>query len=325
MKIGILGTGAYGLALAKALRKNNHQITMWTKFEEERDLLNKERKNKKILPGITLEDDILITCDMKSACEKKELIVIAVPLAFFENTILAASKYIDETEYFAIATKGIEQEQGLFAHELLEKHIKTSKVAIISGPTFAIDLASDTICALTVASTSKEARSKVSKALSNSHLVIEESKDIIGVALCGGIKNVMAVATGMIEGLGQSDSTKAFLEKRALEEMLYIIESLGGDKDTLLSYAGIGDFLLTCNSRKSRNYTYGVKVGSRSEDLEVYEETTTVEGLYTLNSLYFLLQRRNIETPLITIMYNICIKCENPEQLLKTLVNVPAR
>jgi len=320
MRIGILGTGAYGIALAKALRKKNHSITMWTKLQAEKELWNNERKNESLLPGVVLEEDILITCDMKEVCEEKDLIVLAIPLAFFESTVLEASKYITKTEYFAIATKGIEQQQGLFAHELLKKHINTSKVALISGPTFAIDLAKDTVCALTIASDDKKTRTIVEKAFSSSHLVIEEKEDMMGVALCGGMKNVMAVATGMIEGLGQSDSTKAFFEKRALEEMADIIENLGGEKQTLSSYAGVGDFLLTCNSRKSRNYTYGVKVGSKSDDLEEYEEKTTIEGLYTLNSLYELLKRKNIQAPLVEKIYDICVKGEPPESLLTRLV-----
>jgi len=320
MKIGVLGTGAYGLALTKALRRNHHELTMWTKFEEEKRLLLEKRGNDQLLPGITLEDDIKVTCDMKEACSEKELIILVIPLAFFESTIKIAKEYIEKDTVLAIATKGIEQNDGLFAHELLARHINTSKVAVISGPTFAIDLARDTVCALTVASKDRYAQEKVASALASNHLIIESLTDRIGVELCGGIKNVMAIATGMIEGLGQSESTKALFEKQALVEMMELIKKLGGEQSTIMSYAGVGDFLLTCNSPKSRNYTYGVKVGRESADLEEYEQNTTIEGLYTLNSLYELLKRQQISSPLVEKIYNICIKGENPENLLTILV-----
>lgn len=320
MKVGILGTGAYGLALAKALKKNHHHLTMWTKFEEERELLKTTRENKTVLPQIKLEEDIIFTTNLKEVCEEQDLLIIAIPLAFFDDTMKEAKEYIGEDQVVCIATKGIEQKEGLFAHELLEKHVKTKKVAVLSGPTFAIDLAKDTICALTIASKESEVAEKVALALRSKHLMIEKTKDVIGVELCGGIKNVMAIATGMIDGLGQSDSTKALFEKQALEEMIRLLEEIGGRKETILNYAGIGDFLLTCNSVKSRNYTYGIKVGSKSPDLEEYEEKTTIEGLYTLNSLYDLLKRKKISAPLVEKIYDICVKGENAEELLIKLV-----
>lgn len=320
MKIGILGTGAYGMALAKAFRKNNHSITMWTKFEEERKLLQEKRGNDLLLPDIILEEDILLTCNLAEVCKDKELLVIVIPLAFFESTIKEAKKYIEKETILCIATKGIEQEKGLFAHQLLEKYIKTEKTIVLSGPTFAIDLAKDTVCALTLASTNSQALEKVATSLATSHLIIEKWQDMVGVELCGGMKNVMAIATGMIEGLGQSESTKALFEKQALKEMINIIESLGGQKETIMTYAGIGDFLLTCNSIKSRNYTYGLKIGSQSEDLEEYEEHTTIEGLYTLHSLIQLLKRNQIKSLLVEKIYSICVKGETPEELLTILV-----
>lgn len=320
MKVGIIGTGAYGIALAKAFRKNKHSITMWTKFEEERDLLLEKRENSLLLPHIILEEDIALTCDLEEVCKDKELLVIVIPLAFFESTIKEAKKYVERETILCIATKGIEQEKGLFAHQLLEKYIETEKTVVISGPTFAVDLAKDTVCALTIASTNSKALTTVATALASSHLIIEKWQDMVGVELCGGMKNVMAIATGMIEGLGQSESTKALFEKQALKEMINIIEKLGGQSETIMTYAGVGDFLLTCNSIKSRNYTYGLKIGSQSEDLEEYEEHTTIEGLYTLHSLIQLLKRNQINSPLVEKIYNICVKGENPEELLTILV-----
>ncbi len=322
MKIGILGTGAYGLALATVLKRNHHTLTMWTKFEEERVLLETERGNQKLLPGIYMEEDIEFTCDIKKACLEKDLIIIAVPIAYFENTVESIKDVIDNKVAICIATKGIEQRSGAFAHELLLKHTNIVHFAVLSGPTFAIDLASDTVCALTVGTCDNDTKKKMSQAFTSNHVRLEHCNDVIGVELCGGIKNVMAIATGIIDGLKQSDSTKAFFENRALHEMVYLIEMLGGNRDTILTLAGIGDFILTCNSLKSRNYTYGTKVGLQSSDLEEYENNTTIEGLYTLKSLEQLIKRKNLSAPLVNIIYDICVKKENPEQLLTTLVEI---
>ena len=192
-----------------------------------------------------------------------------------------------------IATKGIEQRSGAFAHELLLKHTNIVHFAVLSGPTFAIDLASDTVCALTVGTCDNDTKKKMSQAFTSNHVRLK-----------------------------QSDSTKAFFENRALHEMVYLIEMLGGNRDTILTLAGIGDFILTCNSLKSRNYTYGTKVGLQSSDLEEYENNTTIEGLYTLKSLEQLIKRKNLSAPLVNIIYDICVKKENPEQLLTTLVEI---
>lgn len=322
MKIGILGTGAYGLSLATVLKRNGHTLTMWTKFEEEKSLLEKNRGNEKLLPGIHFEDDIEFTCDIEKACLEKDLIIIAVPIAFFESTVEKIANIVDKQTSICIATKGIEQNNGLFAHELLQKYIDTNKFAVLSGPTFAIDLAKDTICALTIATKDNETLEKMKKAFVSRHVRLETCDDVVGVELCGSIKNIMAIATGIIDGIGQSDSTKAYFENRALHEMMHLIESLGGKGNTILTLAGIGDFILTCNSIKSRNYTYGIKLGSKSKDLEQYEKDTTIEGLYTLKSLYQLLERTACPTPLINVIHNICVKKENPENLLTVLVEI---
>lgn len=319
MKIAVLGTGAYGMALATALKRKNNQITMWTNFTSEKEKLEQERGNEKVLPGIILDKEIEITCDMKQACTEKELIILAIPIAHLETTIIKVKDFIEEQTALCIATKGIE-EYGHFAHELLKKHIESEKVAVLSGPTFALDLATDTVCALTIASKNKKVQKIMTNALETDHILLEECDDIIGVELCGSIKNIIAIASGILNGLGQSASTSALLQKKSLEEMTNIIESFQGERKTALTFAGIGDFILTCNSLKSRNYTYGTKVGSKDKDLEKYVESTTIEGLYTVKSLVSLLKKQNIKSPIIEKIHNICVKGEEPANLLTILV-----
>lgn len=321
MKIGIIGTGAYGIALATVLKRAHHEVTMWTQFAEEKELLRKNRGNEKLLPGIKLEEDIKITCDCEKVGKDKDLIIIAIPIAYLQETLFKIKDYVDLKASFCIATKGIEPESGKLAHELFQEIIPTEKLAIISGPTFAIDLACNTACALTIAVTDAITKERVTNAFTKEKLVIEIHDDIIGVELCGSLKNIIAVAVGIMNGLGESDSTRALLQKDALCELIFLIEQLGGNPQTIWTYAGIGDFILTCNSLKSRNYTYGTKVGKKSEDLEEYIQGTTVEGLCTLKSIHQLLQKQKITCPLLEVIYNICVKGENPQELLTFLVD----
>ncbi len=320
MKIGILGTGSYGLAIAKVLKRNNNNITMWTKFASERDLLLEKRSNEALLPGILLEKEIELTCNMEEVMTEKEMIVIALPIEFLEDIVKVMKENIKESQVICLTTKGIEKEQGRFARQIIEKYMPLNPSVVLSGPTFAMDLAKDTVCELTSASNDEKASKIVKDAFRGPHLSIEESKDVIGVEVCGALKNIMAIASGIISGLGQSDSTKAFFEKEALLEMKSLIKELGGNPETILTSAGVGDLLLTCNSKKSRNYTYGIKVGKKDKDIKEYLQNTTVEGAYTLHSIKVLLEKKGLHFPLIEIIYNICIKGEDPKKLLTILV-----
>ena len=321
MKIGLFGTGAYGLALSSILKDNNHEITMWTKFEEERDLLLEKRENKKLLPGYRLSDDIKITTSIKETIEEKDLLIIAIPAAFVDELARKMKKYIKDN-HILIATKGIEQETGLFINQILEKHLDTKNIAAISGPTFAIDLISKMPAGLSVASENKETIHLVKKAFQNNYIKIRENDDIIGTEICGSIKNVIAISAGILEGLGANESTKAMLITEAILDMQRILDAFDAKKRTVLTYAGIGDLLLTCTSTKSRNYSFGKLLGEKKSHAEIkkYLKETTVEGYYTVTSIYTLLKDKAISIPVIDLIYDISVHFDDPEELLTFLV-----
>ena len=321
MKIGILGTGAYGVALSTVMTNNNHEVTMWTKFEDEKRFLE-ITKQAKTLPGVKIDDTVKITTDIKECVENKDLIFIAIPAAFINETCELIKNLVGENDHLCIASKGIEQETGLFLNEILQKHIDTTHIAVISGPTFAIDIASKNPCALTLASASTETITRVESALKNNYLKLRSTDDVIGVETCGAIKNVIAIASGIIHGLGANDSTRAMLITEALHDMKTIIDVFDGDPKTVLSYAGFGDLLLTCTSFKSRNFTYGELIGenAKEKELEKYLKENTVEGLYTVKSIYKLLKDKKASVPIIDLIYDICMKKESPETLFTFLV-----
>lgn len=321
MKIGLFGCGAYGMALSSILTANNHNIEMWTKFETEKEQLEKNRKNEKLLPNFTLSDKIKITTSVEECIKNKDLLIIAIPAAFIDSLATEMKPYVKDN-HILIATKGIEQGTGLFINEILEKHLDTKNIAAISGPTFAVDLITKMPAGLSVASKNDETIALAIKALQNKYIKLRATHDIIGVETCGAIKNVIALSSGMLAGLGANDSSTAMLLTEAIHDMKEIIDAFDGDKKTVLSFAGFGDLLLTCTSIKSRNYTFGKLIGEKKSkaELENYLKNTTVEGFYTLESIYKLLKDKKVSIPIIDLIYDIAVEGEDPEKLLTFLV-----
>ena len=321
MKIGLFGCGAYGMALSSILIENKCDVTMWTKFEEEKEQLEKTRKNEKLIPGFQLSDKIKLTTSVENCIKGKDLLIVAIPAAFVDDLALEMQPYI-KNNHILIATKGIEQDTGLFVNQIIEKHVNTKNVGVISGPSFAIDLVTKMPAGLTLASKKKKTRELAKKALQNKYIKLRETTDVIGVEICGSIKNVIALSAGMLEGMKANDSTKAMLITEAMLDMEEILFAFGAKKRTVDSYAGIGDLLLTCTSTKSRNYSFGKLLGEKKtpDELKEYISRTTVEGFYTLESIYKLLKHKKVSIPIIDLIYDIAVEGLEPEALLTFLV-----
>lgn len=322
MKIGILGTGAYGLALSSIMHDNKCDITMYTRFEEEKQRLEAERTNEKRLPGYKIPKDIIFTTDLATCIRDKDLIVCAIPAAFIDDLAQKMAPYIKVTDRILIATKGIEQETGLFIHQIFSKYVKTKNIAVISGPSFAVDLITKMPAGMSLASKNKQTARVVRKAMANKYIKLRDSKDLVGTEVCGAIKNVIALASGMLEGLGANDSTKAMLITEAVHDMMEILHAFRARRITVTSFAGLGDLLLTCTSVKSRNYSFGKMLGAKAskEEIKKYLEDTTVEGYYTVVSIYKLLKDKKVNIPIIDLIYDIAVNGDNPEKLLTFLV-----
>ena len=321
MKIGLFGCGAYGMALSNIMADNNCDITMWTRFEEEKERMEKDRGNDRLIPNFKISDSIKITTSMEETIKDKDLLVIAIPAAFVDDLAKDMAPYIKDN-HILIATKGIEQDTGLFVNQILEKHLDTKNIAVISGPSFAVDLVTRMPAGLTLGSRNETTSDLVKKALQNSYIKLRETDDIIGTEICGSIKNVIALSSGMLDGLGANDSTKAMLLTEAVHDMEEILDSFNARKRTVTSFAGIGDLLLTCTSTKSRNFSFGKILGQKKskQEIEEYLSHTTVEGYYTLESIYKLLKDKKVSIPIIDLIYDIAVGGEDPEKLLTFLV-----
>ena len=319
MKIAIIGTGAYGIALALMFNKNTSNIVMWIKFEEEKERIEHDRENKLVLPGVKIPDSIKFTTDMEYAIKDANLIIIAVPAGYVNDIGMLLKDKVKENQHILIASKGIERNTCSFVHDILLRHVKTDNLAVISGPSFAIDVSNNEPVGLSLGTKNKETEILVKNTLENDTLRLRTTDDIIGIEICGSIKNVIAIASGMLSGMGYSDSTKAMFITESLHDIKSLIKELGGNEKTILSYAGVGDLILTTTSIKSRNYKLGYLIGSSSshEEIEDYMNNTTIEGLYTLKSIYKLLGDKKVDMPIIDLIYSIIYENEEPKKLTR--------
>ena len=305
MKISILGAGAFGLALASIFKENNNDVTVWSRFEEEVASLREKNTNEKI-KNIKLPSGIKYTSNLKDTVESSELLVIAIPAEFVDD-LVKQLKTLVKKQYILIASKGIENDTFSFLEEVVRRGINTRKIAVISGPTFAIDIVKSYPVAFTLASRSWMTREVIKKTLINSHVKVRPSRDVVGVEVCGAIKNVISIASGMIEGMNYPESTKAMFITESLHDLKNLIKALGGNKKTILTFAGFGDLLMTATSTKSRNFTFGKMFGENrsKEEIEKYKKETTIEGLYTLESIYNLIKKKKVYMPIIYLIKDI--------------------
>lgn len=323
MNITILGTGAYGLALSKIFLDNNCNIMMWTKFEDERDMLIEKRCNKKLLPEYIIDNKIKITSNLEEAINNANVIVIAIPVKFISDTIKEVSKFYNKKQHICIASKGIEQDSCLFVANIIKKYINTKKICAISGGTFAVDIIKNVPIGLTLATKNKSSMIILTKCFKNKLVKLDYSSDIFGIEMYGAIKNILAIASGIIDGLNYPESTKCMFITISLNNIMNLIYELGGNKKSLLTFAGLGDLLLTCNSSKSRNYTLGFMIGTGDdkEKIDDYINNTTIEGLYTLKSIYDMLNKKNKNIKIIKVLYDILYKNADKKILIDYLTN----
>lgn len=316
MKVCILGSGAYGLALSHVFYKNNNEVVLWTFSEEEKNELLKQRKSSK-LNNYKLPECINVTTEMQVGVENSSLIVLAVPTNAIKSVLKELKKHYKKTMHILIASKGLENITGKFTTEVVEDELKTKQVSIISGPTIASDIVNNEIVGLSLAGTNNATNKIIKSLLENECFLIKETKDVIGVQICGTIKNILGIASGILSSMNISDSTYSLFLTKALNDTKNLIYELGGNKSTILSLAGIGDIFLTSTSTNSRNFTYGTIIGkNKTKEAEKYRESTTIEGLNSLNELKKLMKKHHIKMDLIALINDIINNTKPKEELL---------
>jgi len=308
MKILIMGAGAYGLALANILSDKN-EVTVYSSIKEEIENLKATRKNERLFKDVILPEKIKYTDEI----EESEIIVIALPSKIIKQELEKQKEKL-KNKIIILASKGITQSK--FLHEIVKETLDTENIYVISGPSFAKDVIEKQEITLTLAGKEKE---KIKNIFNNEYIKIEETEDIIGTEICGALKNTFAIGAGILEGLDASESTKAAFLTKTVNDIKKIIKIFGGNENTILQACGIGDIILTCTSKSSRNYTLGYMLGKNMNTKE-YLETTTVEGITTLLEFKQVLEQKNIKIKIINIIYDIIYNNTEPNKIIKYMI-----
>lgn len=308
MSVTILGCGVFGIALANSFLENQAPVCMWSKFQSEVDSLQKQ------YPAISFSTDLGI------ATSFSDFIVIAIPVAFLEETMIELKKVYKKQDIL-IASKGIDIVSGKFAYEIVLEYLKDIPIGVISGGTFAQDMMDKKVMGLTLGTRDNSILEKVKQRLENSYLKIQYLDDIKGVSICGAIKNVMAIGFGILDGALYPESSRFLFLTEAIYEIRDSIVNFGGDAKTIMSYAGLDDIMMTCTSSKSRNYTLGKLIGEGADlkRIEEYTSTTTIEGLGTSKALFLLMKEKKIVSPILSIIYEILYENRDYRDLISYL------
>ena len=323
IKVTVLGSGGWGMALALSAYKKGCKVTLWSPFREEVELLREKRTNEKLLKGIFLPDDIDITDDM-SVVEGDTLTIIATPSVAVRDVAQKLKGYKDFGIVINVA-KGLEKGSLKRLSQVIEEEIPDTPLVILSGPSHAEEVARNVPTSLVAASKSLPASQAVQNILSSEHLRVYTSGDLVGVELGGALKNVIAIAAGICEGLQLGDNTRAALITRGLAEMCRLGVCMGGREATFSGLTGLGDLIVTCTSQHSRNNRFGFKVGSGESVETALKEVGTVEGYYAAEMSYELAKKYNIEMPIISECYAILYENKDARLALYDLMSRPGR
>ena len=323
MKISVIGLGVYSLAISKMLaKKDENEIVIWTENNEKYEEYKKTKKVASVF-DTKLPKNIKISASMEDTLENTNLIYIITASKYVDIVTKEMKPYYNPKIPVCIASKGIEEKTCHLLSNVIKFVLNAKNVTVISGPTFAVDMLAKEPVALAIAGTNRKSQNLIIKVLACDTVKLRISKDLIGVQICGAVKNIFAIASGILGGLGYSESTRAFLINESLHDIKDLIYFMGGKPKTILSFAGVGDLLMTCMSTKSRNYSFGYVIGNTKDKDKINDflNNHTVEGYYTLKTVMILLKKKNINIELISLINDIVDYKESPEKLSEFLIN----
>lgn len=299
-KVSVIGAGGWGCALACVLAGNGHQVTLWSILDQEVKDLSEKRENMAKLPGVRLPENIEITSDLQAACTDKVLIVFAVPSVFIRSTAKMAASYVRDGQVIVNVAKGIEEQTLDTMTDIISEEIPGADVAVLSGPSHAEEVGRG-IPTTVVAGAKSEATARlIQDAFMNDVFRVYISSDMIGIELGGALKNIIALAAGVIDGLGLGDNTKAALMTRGIAEMARLGLAAGGKLQTFAGLSGIGDLIVTCTSHHSRNHNAGELIGRGYTMQEAMDEVRmVVEGVYSAKAAKKMAEKYGVSMPIV--------------------------
>lgn len=305
-KITILGGGSWGTALAKLLAENNNDVTVWTRDEQQCKELSEERVNKKYLPNIVIPSNIVFTSDINEGVKDAKIILIVVPTQMIRSVLKQIDEENKKDKVIINASKGIEIGTLIRVSEIVAQETNNCIYAVLTGPTHAEEVGLSMPTAITVACDNKEIGELIQDIFMSSYFRVYTNDDIIGAELGGALKNIIALGAGISDGIGYGDNAKAALMNRGIVEIARLGVALGADVHTFSGLSGIGDLIVTCTSKHSRNYNAGYLIGKGlSKDEAVKKVGMVVEGISTTYAAYSLAKKLNIDMPIVNAMYDV--------------------
>ena len=299
-KVGVIGAGSWGTALAKVLHTNGNAVTIWSIVEAEIAMLQANHEHLEKLPGVKLSEDMVFTTDMKEAVEGKEYLILAVPSVFTRSTAKLMAPYVTEGQVIVCVAKGIEEATLMTITDIVEEEIPAAEVSVMCGPSHAEEVGRE-LPTTVVAGAHKQAVAEgIQDIFMNEVFRVYTSPDVLGMELGGSLKNVIALAAGMIDGLGYGDNTKAALITRGISEMSRLAIKMGANAETLNGLTGIGDLIVTCQSKHSRNRKAGMLIGQGYTMQQAMDEVKmVVEGVYSAKAAIVLAKKYEVDMPII--------------------------
>ncbi|OQM34056.1 NAD(P)H-dependent glycerol-3-phosphate dehydrogenase [bacterium endosymbiont of Pedicinus badii] len=322
-KISIIGTGAYGTALALFLSKNGYEVILWSKNAKYLRELKKERKNKFFFPNIRFPKNLKIGISLAMVASFSKNILIVVPSQKFKRILQEIKPFLKKNSRIVWATKGLEKNTGRLLQEVAEEILgKNIPLAFISGPTFAHEVAVGLPTSIVVSSKNKKFREDLKEILcSEKYFLVYKTSDFIGVQICGVVKNIIAIGSGISDGIGLGSNAKAFLITQGFSEMVALGTAMGAIKKTFFGVAGIGDLVLTCTTDHSRNRSFGILIG-KGNSIKKSKRILgkTVEGYNNIKEVLILSKRYNINMPIVKQIYKILYRKKNAKNSLLSLM-----
>ena len=320
-KVSFLGAGSWGTALAVLCANNGHQVTVWSKIKDELDMLRENREHVDRLPGIKLPDSIVIEDDLEKACTDQDIIVFSVASPFVRSTAHAANAFIKDKQIVVNVGKGIEDDTLMTLCEVIEDELPMADVAVLSGPSHAEEVSKGIPTTVVVGSKSRKAAMFVQDVFMTDNFRVYTSPDMVGIELGGALKNVIALAAGILDGMGMGDNTKAALMTRGIAEISRLGVELGGKMETFCGLSGIGDLIVTCTSTHSRNHNCGYLLGKGKTLSEAKAEIKqVVEGVNCAKAALALARKYQVTMPIVEQINAVLFEDKSAGQAMKDLL-----
>lgn len=323
--IAVLGSGGFGLALSVMFDDYGHDVTVWTKFQNEIELIRKEGEYKQKLPGIKIPMSVKLTCDPSEICGK-DILIIGLPTAYVREVAENVKQYVTENTIIVNTSKGLEPKTLKRMSEVLEEVFPNNDVVVLTGPSHAEEVAKKNSATTVVASSkSKDSAHYIQDVLSNKRFRIYINDDIIGCEIGGSLKNVIALCAGILDGMKMGDNTKAALMTRGIQEIGRLGAKLGARPETFAGLTGIGDLIVTCTSMHSRNRRAGILIGEGVSPEEAVERIGTVEGFSCCQVAWELSKREGVSMPITEQLKQVLFDGKNVLDTIPELMGRPSR